>query len=207
MSVGAQQVGEDEGVAGIALALGGRVARPRGFQGVGVDGNDGEAIVYERVDEQSGWPLDGDEKICTGSEPAQLAAEVLHSRRSVCDGETTVHFAGCIDHADSMLGAGPVDPHEQWHGIPPWFGLTVLGAGRPCRSLTDRRSGLQSPRRYTLWPVGTSRFLRWGGSHAGRRAASAIGPHRRGTGSTAREHQGHCPGQPLPHQHGRRVHQ
>src|SRR5438093_6338384 len=182
VAVGAQQIGEDERVAWIALALGRRVAWPRCLERVGVNGHHGEASLDERIDEQPGGALDRHRQL--GSELDELTMERIHSCSGVRHIEAGLHLADRVHDADSVLGAGPVDPYEQRHGIPPWFGLTVLGAGRPCRSLTDRRSGLQSLRRYILWPVGTSRSLRWGRSRAGRRAASDAGPHRRGTGST-----------------------
>src|SRR5437763_1386361 len=53
MAVGTQEIGQDEGIAGIALALSGAVAGARGLQGVGVDRDDGMACVQQGIYEQA----------------------------------------------------------------------------------------------------------------------------------------------------------
>src|SRR5713101_1670725 len=81
VSVGAQQVGEYERVAGVALALGRGVARPRRLEGVGMDGHDREPSLDEGIDEQPGGTLDGHPQI--GCELSKLATECIQDRKSV----------------------------------------------------------------------------------------------------------------------------
>jgi len=179
VAVGAQDVGEDVGIAGIALAEGGAVAGPGGLEGVGVDGDDDEACLDQRIDEQAGGPLDGDGEIAGLTEALQATPQLRQSLGCVSDGERGPLGTGFVQDADVVLVAGPVDSGEvawgSFHAAPPGNGKIRSGVGRSHRSLIDRRSGLQVLGRNTLWSVGAFRAGRRSGSHAGRHAASEPG--------------------------------
>ena len=76
MAVGAEDVGEDVGVAGIALGEGGTVARTCGLEGVGVNRYDGEAGFDERVDEEARGALDGDGQLRRLAEALESADQI-----------------------------------------------------------------------------------------------------------------------------------
>ena len=179
VAVGAEEVGEDIGIAGIALAGGSRIAGPRGLEGVRMDGHDREAGLDQRIDEQAGRALDRDGQV----RGRAVAVETLHQLgQPVCrvrDREGEAALAGGLEHADIMFVAGPIDPDGiGWtesfhHQSPPVRGLLLCsGVGRSHRSLTDRRSGLQLPWRDTLWSVGAFRAGQGSGSHASPHGAS-----------------------------------
>ena len=60
VAVGAQDVGQDEGVARVTLGGDGAVAGPAGLERVGMDRGDEEARLDQGIDQQAGWSLDRD---------------------------------------------------------------------------------------------------------------------------------------------------
>jgi len=180
VAVGAEEVGEDVRVAGVALAERGAVAGTCGLERVGVDGHHREARLDERVDQQAGRSFDGDGQALAIAEAPQLAEEIGQSLRGVRDDELCLDGASRVQDADVVFDAGPVDADEvtwrSFHAVPPKAeGFLRSGVGRTCRRLTDRRSGLQVPWRNTLSSVWAFRAGRRSGSHAGRLAASELG--------------------------------
>jgi hypothetical protein len=59
MPVGAQDVGQHEGIARIAFAASGAVAGPACFDDVGMDRDNRVPGRDQGLDDQAGWPLDG----------------------------------------------------------------------------------------------------------------------------------------------------
>ena len=74
MAVGAQQVGQQVGVAGIALGAVAAVARAAGLDGVGMDREDLMACLDQGIDDQARGPLDGDAHALRRSAPAGASA-------------------------------------------------------------------------------------------------------------------------------------
>jgi len=152
VAVGAKDVGEDEGIAGIALALGRGVAGACGLEGVGMDGHDGKAGLDQRVDEQPRRTFDRDRELRTRAEAVERADQLRQSLCGVTDAEVKADLAGRIEDTEVVLVAGPVDAGEVMgsgyvHAAPPGQGGTHgSGVGRSHRSLIDRRSGLQAAR-------------------------------------------------------------
>lgn len=181
MSVRAQHVGGDEGVAGIGLALGGAVAGACGLERVRVNGRDGEPCVEQRVDKKARGALDEDGHLLARAERVQAADQLGDAVGRVGDAELCADLACGIDDTDVVLVAGPVDAavvvrRESVHAVPPSRVKELgSGVGRSHRFLIDRRSGLQVPGRNTLWSVGAFLAGRGEQSHAGRQAARDAG--------------------------------
>ena len=166
MAIRAQQVGEDERIAGITLAAGGGVARAAGLEGVRGDGHHLEAGGDERVDEQAGGAFEGNAQGAAGVETAQAAEELGEALGRVRHGALPVDAGGLVDHADRVDLTRPVDPDEEWHCVVSRDGETLQGE-RSGRSLTDWRSGLLGHvARHPVAGLGLSRF------HSGERVSS-----------------------------------
>ncbi len=142
MAVGAQQIGQQVGVAGVALAAVAAVARTGGFDDVGVDRDDREAALQQRVDDQAGGALDGHGRDAAGR---QSAAQFGQTGGIVIDLELHAHATVFVDDADRVGVAGPVQPgKERAHGQTPAGCDMTCRAGSPRGSLTDRRSWLRT---------------------------------------------------------------
>ena len=140
VAIGAQQVREQIGIAAIALAGVGAVARARRSDDVGVDRNDGMPGLDERVDEQARGPLDRDRQLGGRSVSSEPAAQLGKTLGVVRDLEAIDDGSLLVDHAHGVRLAGPIDPDESAHGRSPLLRVTTRGAGRSCRSLIGRRS-------------------------------------------------------------------
>jgi hypothetical protein len=182
--VGAQQVGEQVCVAEVGLALGGRVARSRRLDDVGVNRHDAEPALDERVDDESGRPLDGDAQLRRWRQLGQPSDEVRHPNGGMSDAVPSDDRTASIDHAHGVLARGPVQADEIGHGDFLGGTRTTTDARGTCRTLTNWRSAACEPGRDILLPVKVPRSLRGGGSQSGRRAASANGRPRRGAGGS-----------------------
>jgi hypothetical protein len=148
MTIGSQQVGQQVRITRIALAASGGVARPAGFDLVGVNRYDLEVRLNQRVHEQAGRTLDSDPqpfRRFVALEPAKQPGESLG-----CVGhlEAAADLAAPVDHADVMLLTRPIEAREvrfsgSWHGLPPCLRISSRsGVRRSGRSLIVRRSGL-----------------------------------------------------------------
>ena len=149
--VRAQDVGEHVGIGGIRLASGGLVARPAGFHDVWMDRVDGMSCGEQGVHKYSRRAFDRDWQLARGSQTSQLAHQLLEPRRGMGRIEACPHATLLIDGADRVLILGPVQACEERHGKPPVVRVSVLPAGRSCRSLIVRRSELS--RRRAQHPV------------------------------------------------------
>jgi hypothetical protein len=143
MAVGAQDVGEQVGVARIALATGGTVPRPAGFDDIGMDGHDRVARLDQRLDDQARGALNGNRDGRGWSDLVQAAAQFGQPFGSVVDGKASDDVAVCvIDDADGMDAATPVHSATIAHARSPVVRDGVPSAERSCGKLIDRRSGL-----------------------------------------------------------------
>jgi hypothetical protein len=70
VAVGAQHIGQQIGIRGIALGAVAPVARPGCLDGVGVDRHHCEAGLDKRVDQQARGPLDGQRRRAEASQTA-----------------------------------------------------------------------------------------------------------------------------------------
>ena len=150
MAVGAQDVGEHEGVAGIALAAGGAVTRPAGLDHVWVNGHHRMACLHQRIDDQARRALDGDGNVAGRCQTIELLAQFRQAGGIVRDFEVEQHGPGFVDHADGVADAPPIRPAKIWHGQFPLGCSTLPSVGRSCGTLIDRRSG---PLSLALHPV------------------------------------------------------
>jgi hypothetical protein len=104
-AVGAEGVGEDEGVEAVVLVAGRAVAGAQVLELVGADHDDGQAGRQERVHDRTVGPLDGD---LVGAHLGEPADEVADAGGGVRDGEPLDHLAAGVDHGDGVVVASPV---------------------------------------------------------------------------------------------------
>src|SRR5437660_6211451 len=86
MAVRAEQIGEDERIAGVTLAAGGGVARATGLEGVGVDRHHLEPGLEEGVDEHARGPFEGDADEPAPAKATQVAEELGEALGGMWDG-------------------------------------------------------------------------------------------------------------------------
>ena len=142
MAIGAKEIGEEVAVAVIALPLGSGIPGPAGFDDVGVDGDDLEAGVHQRVDDDARGALDGDPQGGGGPERPEAPHEVGQAGGRMRRRAAPVDGPGVVQHTDGVCGRGPVDADKEGHCAPPWD-CETLREERSCRSLTDWRSGVR----------------------------------------------------------------
>lgn len=165
MGIGAGELGEDEGVEAIGLAVRHRIARAGGFHLVGMDRPHLQVGAEQPLDQDALGPLDRHPANPVGSELANqlLDASLLMRHRKAR------HNPPLLADAHLVGLAGPVDPSgpDSCHASSSVESIR-LNAGRevPLRFLIGWRSS--SPR-----PVGAS-----GASHR-REALISYGPSRR----------------------------
>ncbi len=183
MSVGSEEIGQDVGVAGIALSRR-AVPRANGLDDIGVHRDDGDRGIQQRVDQHAVRPFDrNDGFLETMDSLTQLNEPVL----IVCNLEALDDASSFVDDADRVKSACPVEPYKMAHRQFPCFGATIQIAGGSGGLLIDRRS-TRSQTTVTQRPVAhlTLRHPRLcGDSHRGRQATSERGRHSRGPASTS----------------------
>ena len=144
MAVGAQQVGEQVGVRGIALGAVAAIARPGGLDDVGMDRHDREAgSISASTIRPEGRSMaigqlrrrrarSGAVARASSRKPSASCATSKRSRSRRCSSMT--HTA-CVR-------AGPVQSGKaKFHGQPPVSWSMTCRAGSPRGTLIDRRSG------------------------------------------------------------------
>ncbi len=141
VTVGTQDVGEDVGIAGIALGGDGAVARPTRLDDVGMDRRDDEPGLHQHVDEQTARPFDRDGHLVRQTVTAQARDEMVEAVAVMGDGELIEAFAGGVEDADGMVRPAPVEADENGHGCTslPWSKVPCAGSSRGM--LINRRSG------------------------------------------------------------------
>jgi hypothetical protein len=149
MPVGAQDVGQHVGVAGVVLTRA-AVAGARGLEHVGMDRHDSQTRFDERIDEQTGRSLDCDED---AGEALELADQAFDAFLVVRQIEAQLDTAGSIEHANGVRLARPVDAGKvrtRSHGQAPWCWSKTSRAGRPGGELIKRRSGFSCLARHPV---------------------------------------------------------
>ena len=109
VAIGAQDIGQHVGVAGIALTAGGAITRPAGLDDVGMDRHDRVAGGDQRVDDQAGWPLDGDRHLRrrrAAGPSARSARQPLRHRAAPRSGQR------CRPVSSMMQTAWPAPPQS-----------------------------------------------------------------------------------------------
>ena len=153
VSVSAQEVGEQVGIAAITLGGGSTVARARCLHGVRVNRDDDVARFDQRIDEQARRSLDRDPSTRRGSEALETAAQIGETSGGMRGRPLTTDLSLSVENAHSVLALCPIDSHQHpIHRIPPGEAAKSIRAGRSCRSLIDRRSVGHHPKR-ALHPV------------------------------------------------------
>ena len=180
VAIGPEQIAEQVGVAGVALAASGRVAGAAGLHGIGVDRDDREAGVQEGIDDEAGGALEGDGQPRRGARSGPAAGRARPSSRcGVGHRPAPADGAGLSCPAHKQRAWWRPSPSRRRRTLRASLGLRDTAAGEACRSLTDWRSGFRCPWRFTLWPVGASLGVSRGSrSHTGRHAASRWGSPR-----------------------------
>jgi hypothetical protein len=80
---------------------------------------DDEAGFHQRIDQQTGWPLDRDRDVGRRPVLAQARDERLEADAIVADGKTVQDLSLGIDHANGVRAAAPVDADQHRHGLLP----------------------------------------------------------------------------------------
>jgi hypothetical protein len=104
---------------------------------------DDEAGFHQRIDQQTGWPLDRDRDVGRRPVLAQARDERLEADAIVADGKTVQDLSLGIDHANGVRAAAPVDADQHRHGLLPSLWPMIPTADSPGGMLIHRRSGWQ----------------------------------------------------------------
>ena len=177
MTVGAQQIGEQIGVAAVVLGAGGAVARARGLHRVGVNGHDRVARRDQRVHDQPRGPLHGDGQVAGRAAAGEPARHLAQASRIVARLEAVDDRAAVsLDDADGVNRPAPVQSDRESHGTIPPFGVALAPAGRTCEKLIVRRSRNQptahQPVARLVLPAPAARRVSRGPSRGERRRPS-----------------------------------
>jgi hypothetical protein len=146
VAFGAQDVGQDEGVAQIALGRDGAEAGPAGLDQVGMDRRDDAAGSDQRVDQQAGGSLDRDRDFRRCSSPLQPREEGLEAAAIVADGKPVQDVQDLSvgnNHAHRMTVTAAVDADHHRHGLVSSSWVIITTAGSPGGVLIHRHSGWQ----------------------------------------------------------------
>jgi len=188
--VGAEGVGEDEGVEAVVLVAGRAVAGAQVLELVGADDDDGQAGLEEALHDRTVGPFDGD---LVGPVLGEPADQVADASGGVGDGEPLDHLAASIDDGDGVVVASPVHasgpvtrPGGRKGGLRRMLHISLLAAGPSgeapysrCRDaaaspLTVRRSTALSPSSASRPSAGDGRSRR--GTAATRSCARSHAP-------------------------------
>ncbi len=159
MAVGAEEIGQQEGIAGVTLAAGGGIPGAGGFHHIRVDRHDLETCLNEGVNQHARGAFDGNRQRATVTPAPQALHQSGQTARGVRGGAAPADAAAAVDHAHRVSLTRPIETDEEAHCAPPGDRET-LRRERSGRSLTDWRSGLA--RHLALHPVaglGLSSFV------------------------------------------------
>jgi hypothetical protein len=165
MLIGAQQVGEPVGIAGVGLRAGAFPAWPRGVEGVGVDRHDRMAGLEQTGDQQPIGPFDRDRQLTQLRELSQPFERLADPALAVREAEARNNSACFVDDAELVRPARPIDPDKHLP-LTSLVGDTCLGAEGPSRFLTrwpstrltpnaGRGPSARSERRDSCWLSGS----------------------------------------------------
>ena len=141
MSIGAQQIGKQISIRGVALGAVTAVTRTAGLDGIGMDRKDLMSGLDQRIDDQARGTLDGDAQVraVAGKAVCQRSQAIV----VVADLEAFQDLAGGVDDAHRMRLRGPVQSAKDLstHRQTPWSCGMTARVGRPGGELIDWRSG------------------------------------------------------------------
>ena len=103
--VGAEGVGEDEGVEAVVLVAGRAVAGAEVLELVGADDDDGQAGLEESLDDRTVGPFDGD---LVGGHLGEPADQVTDAGGGMGDGEPLDHLTAGVHDGGRVVVASPV---------------------------------------------------------------------------------------------------
>jgi hypothetical protein len=183
VAVGAQQVGEQAGVAAVVLGAADTVARARSLHCVGVDRHHRKAGGDQRIDDQPREALHRDGQVGGRAPAGEPPRELLQARRVVPRLDAVDDRSGLpLDDADGVRRFSPVQSNDQSHVTFSPIRATLVPAGRTYASLIVRCSGGQptahQPVARLVLPAPTARRVSCGPS-----LGEGAGPSRRDTGS------------------------
>ena len=140
MAVGTQDIGQNIGVAWVALGGDGAIARPAGLYDIGMDRRDKEPGIDETIDDEAAGALDGDR--CLGRWPPspQPGDKIGKPIKIMRYQEAFEDFTGAIEHADGVARSAPVETDEYGHVGSPASRSMIPSAGSPYGKLINRRS-------------------------------------------------------------------
>jgi len=140
--IGAQQVGQQVGVASVALGAVAAVARAAGLDRVGVDREDLVAGLDQGIDDQARRALDGDAH--ARAKARQAAHQLGQALAVMCDLDAITHGARGVDDAHRVRMNGPVQAGEDigtsTHGQTPQNCGMTARVGRRGGKLINWRS-------------------------------------------------------------------
>ena len=84
--------------------------------------------LHQGIDDQAGWPLDGDGQFSRLGHALEPGYQVGQPRRIVSGFEADDNPTSAVDDADGMAGAAPIQTSVKWH-VP-----TSSGCGRLTRA-------------------------------------------------------------------------
>ena len=141
MAVGTQDIGQNIGIAWVALGGDGAISRPAGLYNIWMDRRDNEPGIDEAIDDEAAGALDGDR--CSGRRPPspKPSDEIGKSIKIMRYQEAFEDFTGAIEHADGVARSAPVETDENGHSVSLASRNIIPSAGSPCGALINRRSG------------------------------------------------------------------
>ena len=141
MAVGTQDIGQDIGIAWVALGGDGAIARPASLYDIGMDWRDKEPGIDETIDDEAARALDGDRCLRRRSPSPKPGDKIGKPIKIMRYQEAFEDFTGAIEHADGVARSAPVETDEYGHIGSPASRSMIPSAGSPYGKLINRRSG------------------------------------------------------------------
>jgi hypothetical protein len=182
VAVGAQDVGQHEGIARIGLAARGAVARAAGLDDVRMDRDHRVAGPDQGIDDQARGPLDGDRQRGRRRDAREPGQQFGEAGTVVPGADAGDDPAGAVNDAGGVAGAAPIQTRVELHGLTSSACGRLARVGRSSGSLTDRRSGRQALARHPVvrrgLPAPAVRLVSRGPSSGerGRPSRQGLGP-------------------------------
>ena len=141
MAVGTQDIGQDIGIAWVALGGDGAIARPASLYDIGMDWRDKEPGIDETIDDEAARALDGDRCLRRRSPSPKPGDKIGKPIKIMRYQEAFEDFTGAIEHADGVARSAPVETDEYGH------------IGSPASSQYDPlcRESLREAHQSALW--------------------------------------------------------
>src|SRR5579859_2296774 len=115
MQVGAERVGQHEGVAAVVLATGRRIAIAETIELLGIDGEHHETMLHQSLDHGAPRNFDGHRNLSWQSQGlgAQPIDEVRQTAGAVFDPALTDYRPLPIEETNPVSLGSPIDPHDE----------------------------------------------------------------------------------------------